>query len=160
MATIRSSGNRTTEWRLRALLMRHGLRGWSVGGARAIGSPDFLFGQWRIAVFVDGCFWHGCPRCGHIPKTNTAYWAAKIARNRRRDRKLRRHARKEGYTVLAFSECRLKQQPTYCLQRVVRTIATKRQDAEVGIERRAVVSGVPCAVARVRPAGGIARSMN
>jgi DNA mismatch endonuclease (patch repair protein) len=51
-----------------------------------IGNPDLVIQEARVAVFVDGCFWHGCPRCGHIPRTNRAYWTAKLARNKRRDR--------------------------------------------------------------------------
>ena len=54
------------------------------------GTPDFIFEERKVAVFVDGCFWHGCPRCGHVPHANAAYWTAKIEANRRRDRWARR----------------------------------------------------------------------
>src|SRR5438876_615623 len=77
MRAIRGRGNRTTERRLRAMLVRAGLRGWRMGSTAEIGSPDFAFPQERVLLFVDGCFWHGCPRCGHIPRTNAQYWSAK-----------------------------------------------------------------------------------
>jgi DNA mismatch endonuclease (patch repair protein) len=129
MAAIRSRGNRTTERRLRAVLVRAGLRGWSVGGAREIGSPDFTFKRRRIAVFVDGCFFHGCPRCGHVPRTNTEYWAAKIARNRRRDRLMGRIARSRGYTVVRVWECELRRRRDACLDRIVRAHRDARRAA-------------------------------
>ncbi len=129
MAAIRSRGNRTTERRLRAVLMRAGLRGWSVGGDRAIGSPDFVFERRRVAVFADGCFFHGCPRCGHVPKTNTHYWTAKIERNRRRDRRMGRIARARGYAVVRVWECELRHRPNSCLARITRACMGRREHA-------------------------------
>ena len=129
MAAIRSRGNRTTERRLRAVLIRAGLRGWSVGGDRAIGSPDFVFRRRQVAVFVDGCFFHGCPRCGHVPKTNVRYWTAKIARNQRRDRRMGRIARARGYAVVRVWECELRYWPSGCLTRITRAVARLRKRA-------------------------------
>src|ERR1700722_16772448 len=100
MRAIKSRGNRTTERRLRAMLVRSGLRGWTMYPAKSIGSPDFLFVAQKVAIFVDGCFWHGCPRCGHVPRTNSAYWKAKIDRNQKRDVLVRRVARSSGYAVV------------------------------------------------------------
>jgi DNA mismatch endonuclease Vsr len=67
-------------------LVRAQLTGWRMHVDALPGKPDFYFPAQRVAVFVDGCFWHGCPRCGHVPKSNSVFWAAKIARNRKRDR--------------------------------------------------------------------------
>jgi DNA mismatch endonuclease Vsr len=122
MAAIISRGNRTTERRLRALLMRAGVRGWTLHGMSYIGSPDFLFNDAKIAVYVHGCFWHGCLRCGHIPKTNQAYWTEKIARNRRRDRRVTRRAREGGYKVVQIWECELRTRPIFCVERVQRAL--------------------------------------
>jgi DNA mismatch endonuclease (patch repair protein) len=58
----------------------------------------------RIAVFVDGCFWHGCPRHGTTPHTNSAYWSAKIARNLERDRATDQLLRDHNWTVLRVWE--------------------------------------------------------
>ena len=73
-----------------------------------LGVPDFIFPDSKVAIFIDGCFWHGCPKCGHIPKTNASYWAAKIARNQNRDKKYSKELRSQGFTVIRTWECALK----------------------------------------------------
>jgi DNA mismatch endonuclease, patch repair protein len=118
MRAITSRGNRTTEARLRSMLVRAGVRGWRIRPSGISGTPDFVFREARVVVFVDGCFWHGCPRCGHIPRTNAKYWTAKIARNQRRDRRTRRALRANGYRVVAIWECALKRAPGRCLARI------------------------------------------
>jgi DNA mismatch endonuclease (patch repair protein) len=120
MAAIRSRTNRTTEVRFRAFLMRTGFQGWTVQPRVGMGNPDFLFPGRRVVVFVDGCFWHGCPRCGHVPSTNSAYWTAKIARNQMRDRSMSRVWRSAGYTVVRVWECELRRSPERCLDRLRR----------------------------------------
>jgi DNA mismatch endonuclease (patch repair protein) len=87
-----------------------------------IGKPDFVIEQRHVAIFVDGCFFHGCPHCGHIPRTNRAYWAAKIARNKQRDSAISRALRALGYRVIRIWECQLKRRPTWCLNRIVRAL--------------------------------------
>src|SRR6202795_2420859 len=82
MRAIRSSQNRTTEGRLVSLLRVQRIGGWKLHQKGLPGKPDLVIPSKHIAIFVDGCFWHGCPSCGHIPKTNRAYWRAKIARNK------------------------------------------------------------------------------
>lgn len=74
---------------------------------RARVRPDFVFRQQRVAVFVDGCFWHGCPTHGTRPRQNRKFWDAKIARNRERDRLVVRGLRQQGWTVLRLWECAL-----------------------------------------------------
>src|SRR5579863_2195869 len=104
MARVRSQRNRSTEWRLRGLLVRNGLRGWEVNPADLQGSPDFVFRDERVVIFTDGCFWHGCPRCKKMPSSNASYWANKIARNRARDRETSAALRRQGWTVLRYWE--------------------------------------------------------
>lgn len=104
MSKVKSKRNRSTEWRLRGLLIRSGLRGWQVGPRDLPGAPDFVFRAERLVIFTDGCFWHGCPRCRKVPSSNTGYWDRKIARNRRRDKSVSRALRGQGWTVLRFWE--------------------------------------------------------
>ena len=106
MAAIRGSGNAATELRMIALLRAHGLTGWR-RKARVFGKPDFVFRRERVALFVDGCFWHGCPRHATQPRTRAAFWAAKFARNQARDRAVVRTLRRAGWTVLRVWECAL-----------------------------------------------------
>src|SRR2546430_3690772 len=84
MASIRSSGNRDTEQKLIAILRAHGLTGWR-RNQKLLGKPDFVFLGERLAVFVDGCFWHGCPIHCRRPSSNRGYWLPKILQNRKRD---------------------------------------------------------------------------
>jgi DNA mismatch endonuclease (patch repair protein) len=78
MRGIRSRGNATTEMRLSRILRKHRIIGWR-RHLPVEGRPDFVFPVEKVAVFVDGCFWHGCVRCCTSPKHNSDYWEQKIA---------------------------------------------------------------------------------
>ena len=108
MASIRGKNNRTTEMRFKMALVRAGISGWKSHPPKLPGSPDFYFTHAKLAVFVDGCFWHGCPKCGHIPKTRSEFWEAKIKRTRQRDRAKRSELRKMGTSTLSIWEHELK----------------------------------------------------
>lgn len=105
-------GNRrrdsAAELRLRSALHRAGLRFRVDHPIRVPGSrpfrPDIVFPRVRVAVFVDGCFWHGCPDHGTRPKSNSRYWEAKIALNRERDRAQEAALRGAGWTSLRIWE--------------------------------------------------------
>ncbi|MDP9175741.1 MAG: very short patch repair endonuclease [Planctomycetota bacterium] len=99
MARIRSKGNKSTELRLLAILRNEGIKGWR-RNQPVFGRPDFVFKASQVAVFVDGCFWHKCPRCFRRPQSNNAYWDDKFQRNRRRDRRVNRQLRQLGWKVL------------------------------------------------------------
>jgi DNA mismatch endonuclease (patch repair protein) len=73
-------------------------------GAAGRHRPDLVFPRERVAVFLDGCFWHGCPQHGSLPKTNAEYWMSKIARNQARDRNLNEVLRLHGWTVVRVWE--------------------------------------------------------
>ena len=126
MRAIRSKGNHSTEWRLRALLVRRGVRGWVLHAKEVFGNPDFLFPNQRLMVFIDGCYWHGCPKCGHLPKTNSEYWTAKLERNKSRDRRYTRELRREGYQVVRIWECSLKRNPARVIQRLLRALENSK----------------------------------
>ena len=98
MASVRSNGNRATELRLAAILRSQRIVGWR-RGYPLFGKPDFVFPRARMSVFVDGCFWHGCPRHGQIPANNRKFWKEKIARNIRRDNQVTRKLRFLGWHV-------------------------------------------------------------
>lgn len=103
MAAIRSRGNATTEQRMAQILRSHHLTGWR-RHAKLVGHPDFIFPQHKVAIFVDGCFWHGCPRCYQLPKSNRPYWEQKILTNVARDRRSARQLRAAGWRVLRIWE--------------------------------------------------------
>jgi len=117
MALIRSRGNRATELRLIALMREHGITGWR-RNAKVFGKPDFVFRRERVAVFVDGCFWHGCPKHGTRPKQNRKFWDTKITRNRARDRGVDRELRKLGWRVVRIWEHDLAKHGERCSRRV------------------------------------------
>ena len=103
MAAIRSTGNRDTEMRLAAILRAHGITGWRRHQPLP-GKPDFVFRQERLAIFVDGCFWHNCPKHGHKPGSNRDYWLPKLRRNHERDTSVKRALSKAGWTVVRIWE--------------------------------------------------------
>ena len=107
MAQVRSERNRSTEWRLRASLMRAGIRGWKLNPTDLLGKPDFVFREQRLLLFVDGCYWHGCPMCYRRPSSNTEYWDAKVARNRSRDKKTTARLKRDGWRVMRIWEHQL-----------------------------------------------------
>jgi DNA mismatch endonuclease (patch repair protein) len=122
MRAVKGKENRTTEKRLRSALVKNMISGWKVRQPGIIGSPDFVFPEHKVAIFVDGCFWHGCPTCGHIPKTNSRYWAAKIASNRRRDKTNNLRLRTSGFRVLRFWEHSLKREASSSIRRIRRVL--------------------------------------
>jgi DNA mismatch endonuclease, patch repair protein len=125
-SAIRGRGNRTTELRLRLALVRARITGWNVQPLGLPGNPDFVFLKERIAVFVDGCFWHGCPQCGHIPKTNSPFWQAKIQRNIERDRANLQKLRESDFIVTRMWEHELKSDLTGCVVRIASLIKLNR----------------------------------
>jgi DNA mismatch endonuclease (patch repair protein) len=109
MSRIRSTGT-TPEARLCASV-REALGGrWRIDkNVRTLpGQPDVVVLSLCLAIFADGCFYHGCPEHGHVPKSNLQYWLTKLTRNRRRDRVNRRALRKMGFAVWSFWEHELK----------------------------------------------------
>ena len=111
MASVRNKNTRSTEWRLRGAMVSRKMVGWKVQYKRLPGMPDFAFPDRRLAIFVDGCFWHGCPRCYRRPHSNTRYWDAKVRRNKLRDQAIRASIRKLGWDVLRIWEHEIADSP-------------------------------------------------
>lgn len=98
MAAIHSTGNRATELRFAAILRAHGITGWQRHQPLP-GKPDFVFRRERLAVFVDGCFWHGCRWHCRMPKSRQNYWKLKISRNKIRDKTIQGILQEAGWQV-------------------------------------------------------------
>lgn len=122
MSRVRSKGNATTELKLLALIRYGRLHGWRRNFC-LLGRPDFVFPQQKVAVFVDGCFWHG-HACGRnlTPKCNSALWQKKIIANQSRDRRNTRALRAAGWRVVRIWECALAKLPAACFRRLERAL--------------------------------------
>jgi len=107
MSRVKSSGNRSTEAAFVALMKERGIKGWR-RNQPVFGKPDFVFRKARIAVFIDGCFWHACPKHCRMPASNRDYWVRKIGRNAERDKKVSRELRRQGWTVARIWEHEIK----------------------------------------------------
>lgn len=107
MAAVRSRGNKATEMKLVQILRKSRINGWR-RNRRLIGNPDFTFPQFKLAVFVDGCFWHGCRKHLRMPSENREYWLQKIEGNAKRDKATIRILRGAGWRTLRIWEHELK----------------------------------------------------
>lgn len=103
MSKIRGKGNKATEIALAKLFRANGITGWR-RHYPIVGKPDFAFPKLKVAVFVDGCFWHGCPKHGTQPKGNREFWKTKLDANKARDRSVSRMLRARGWRVVRIWE--------------------------------------------------------
>jgi len=107
MKAVKSKGNKSTEIKLIAIFKFHHLIGWRRNSNLA-GHPDFVFPEKRIALFADGCFWHG-HNCRNVtPSDNAEYWEKKIARNKARDKAITKELTQKGWKVVRIWECEIK----------------------------------------------------
>jgi DNA mismatch endonuclease, patch repair protein len=107
MRAIKSRGAKTTEVALAMAFVRAGVKGWKSQPQGLLANPDFYFPARKLAIFVDGCFWHGCPKCGHIPNANRSFWSLKLELNKARDKRNNRRLRKAGIQVFRIWEHQL-----------------------------------------------------
>jgi DNA mismatch endonuclease (patch repair protein) len=123
MSRIRNTGNMTTEIRMVNLLKKACLKGWR-RHAKLLGKPDFVWPAAKVAVFVDGCFWHGhnCAR-NLTPGRNVAAWQEKFTRNRQRDKKVTRELKKREWKVVRIWECSLTKRPKVSIKRIEKALA-------------------------------------
>ena len=132
MSRIRSRGNKATELALVRVLRANGITGWRRQAEVRIQKsearifrvrPDFIFPKLKLAVFVDGCFWHGCSRHATQPKNNRAFWRRKLAGNKRRDALVTRTLRRTGWRVVRIWEHELaRKNETWLLRRIQRVL--------------------------------------
>ena len=108
MAAIHSSSTKP-ELLFRRTIWGHGFR-YRVNDKRLTGKPDIVLPKYRTIIFIHGCFWHGHKGCKNytIPKTNTEFWTAKVARNQERDQEVWRQLEAKGWFVIIVWECELK----------------------------------------------------
>lgn len=123
MSQIRSKGNTSTELRLLAILRASGITGWR-RHLRLPGNPDFAFPKHKVAVFVDGCFWHGCRYHGHVPKSRQSYWDPKIRRNALRHKTVQKLLRLRNWSVLRVWEHSL-EKPSRTISRIRAVLANR-----------------------------------
>jgi len=106
------------------LLMRWALRQVGISGYRlhwknTPGRPDIAYPGRKIAIFVNGCYWHRCPRCNlSLPKSNTEWWRAKFEGNKERDKRKKLALEEVGWKVFVIWECELKDNPLDCALRI------------------------------------------
>ncbi len=103
------SKNTKPELIVRSALRDAGYPGYRLHWKKAAGRPDICYPGRRLAIFVNGCYWHHCPWCSlPTPRTNRQFWEEKFARNRSRDERNKAELLDSGWTVLVAWECRLK----------------------------------------------------
>lgn len=107
MRKVKSKGNRSTELRLISLFKEYGVSGWR-RNYPVKGHPDFVFLDKKVAVFVDGCFWHGHDCRNTKPKDHSDFWQEKRSKNRQHDNEITTMFQARGWTVLRIWECELK----------------------------------------------------
>jgi DNA mismatch endonuclease (patch repair protein) len=121
MSRIRGRGNKDTELAPVKLFRAHQITGWR-RNQKVFGKPDFVFPKLKLAMFVDGCFWHGCPKHATKPKQNRTFWHRKLSMNKHRDQIVNRTLRKAGWRVVRIWECDLARRSAVCIRRIQRAI--------------------------------------
>lgn len=121
MQNNKCSRNKSTELAFLSLMRSVQMHGWRRNSLLP-GRPDFVFTGERVAIFVDGCFWHGC-KCKQLPKSNRAFWSNKIQTNHTRDRRVTCQLRALGWKVVRVREHRLKKHPASIIARVAYALA-------------------------------------
>lgn len=124
MSRVKGTGNLTTEVKLAKLLRSSAISGWR-RHHQIPGKPDFCFRSYKVAIFVDGCFWHGCPKCYVAPKRNADFWRSKVAANQARDGRTDLVLEKKGWNVIRIWECQIRKEPVRAISRIQKAISSQ-----------------------------------
>jgi DNA mismatch endonuclease (patch repair protein) len=116
MSKIRGK-NTAPEIKLRKLLWSEGIRGYRIH-FKLPGKPDIVFSKKRVAIFIDGCFWHKCPVCFQEPETRKEFWMKKILSNIDRDVKVNIQLKEKGWTVIRIWEHEIKKNPSSVIETI------------------------------------------
>jgi DNA mismatch endonuclease (patch repair protein) len=117
MSQIRGK-NTAPEIKLRKMLFAAGIRGYRIH-YNLPGKPDVVFIKKKIAIFVDGCFWHKCPVDFQEPATRKEFWIKKIQSNIDRDKKVNEQLKRDGWTVIRIWEHEIKKEPEKTVKKIV-----------------------------------------
>lgn len=120
MSRIRAK-NTSPEVKLRKLLYAEGIRGYRIH-CNIPGKPDIVFTKKKIAVFIDGCFWHKCPVCFQEPATRKEFWMKKIQSNIDRDERVNKQLKEDGWTVIRIWEHEIRKEPDSAVKKVIRML--------------------------------------
>ncbi|MFW6383403.1 MAG: very short patch repair endonuclease [Nanoarchaeota archaeon] len=116
MSKIRSK-NTKLEVNFRKKVFAKGLR-YRIYPKNIPGKPDMVFPKSKLAVFIDGCFWHKCPKCFKEPVSNKDYWIKKIQYNVDKDKRINQEIENMGWRVLRFWEHEIKKNPEKCIKQI------------------------------------------
>ena len=131
MSRVRGRDNKATELVLVRLLRDFRITGWR-RHVRLFGKPDLVFRNHRVAIFIDGCFWHGCSRHASQPASNQDFWNRKLVANKNRDRLVTRTLKKRGWRVLRIWQHELtRNNEKRCVNRIRRVLIKKIGQAEL-----------------------------
>ena len=117
MSHIRGE-NTGPEIKLRKMLWSHGIRGYRIHHNMP-GKPDIVFIKKKIAIFIDGCFWHKCPIDFQEPETRKEFWMKKINSNVERDKKITMNLQEKGWTVIRFWEHEVRKKPEEVIMKII-----------------------------------------
>jgi DNA mismatch endonuclease, patch repair protein len=116
MSRIRGKNTRP-ELKIRRMLFSKGIRGYRIHYGMQ-GQPDIVFVKKKIAIFIDGCFWHKCPVCFQEPETQKEFWAKKIQSNVKRDEKVNELLKNDGWEVIRFWEHDIRKKPDKVVKKI------------------------------------------
>ena len=119
MSQIKSSKTKP-EIAVRKLIWKKGYR-YRIGHGLP-GKPDIVFPSYRTVVFIDGCFWHGCPQHCRMPSSNVSYWKQKISGNKKRDKRTNTQLKKDGWKVIRIWEHSIKKNPQKTVERIIQKL--------------------------------------
>lgn len=125
MQAVKSSSTRLEKYVTKKLWGR-GLR-FNKNVAALVGKPDIAIKKYRMVIFLDSCFWHGCPYHSEIPKTNRSFWKEKISRNRANDKKVTRWYKTNKWEILRYWGHSVNKRPDKCIKEILELAKTQRR---------------------------------